>query len=149
MFKPVNVIEVRVWGRRVGAVALDPRLGFYAFEYDPKFATTRIELAPLKMPLSQVGEPFVFTDLAERSFKCLPAMLSDALPDDFGNNLIDAWMARQGVAKQEITPLDRLAYMGKRDGGLGVQTGAWQPRRDHNGHQAVEPGGIRPRGRSW
>ena len=40
-------------------------------------------------------------------------MLSDALPDDFGNSLIDAWMARHGIAKEEITPLDRLAYMGK------------------------------------
>ena len=118
MFKPVNVIEVRVWGHKVGAVALDPNLGFYAFEYDPKFIASRIELAPLKMPLSQAGEPFVFTDLPERSFKRLPAMLADALPDDFGNNLIDAWMARQGVAKQEITALDRLAYMGKR--GMGA-----------------------------
>ena len=133
MFKPVNVIEVRVWGRKVGAAALDPNLGFYAFEYDPKFVASGIELAPLKMPLSQAGEPFVFTDLPERSFNRLPAMLSDALPDDFGNNLIDAWMAHQGVAKQDITALDRLAYMGKRGWGAGVQAGAWQPRREHDG----------------
>ena len=102
----------------MGAVALDPNLEFYAFEYDPKFAASAIELAPLKMPLSRAGEPFVFTDLAERTFKRLPAMLSDALPDDFGNSLIDAWMARHGIAKEEITPLDRLAYMGKR--GMGA-----------------------------
>ena len=118
MFKPVKAIEVRVWGRKVGAVALDPNLEFYAFEYDPKFAASAIELAPLKMPLSRAGEPFVFTDLAERTFKRLPAMLSDALPDDFGNSLIDAWMARHGIAKEEITALDRLAYMGKR--GMGA-----------------------------
>jgi serine/threonine-protein kinase HipA len=118
MFKPVNAIEVRIWGRKVGALALDPKLGFYAFEYDPKFARSRIELAPLKMPLSNAAEPFVFTDLAERSFKRLPAMLSDALPDDFGNNLIDAWMARHGIAKERVTALDRLAYMGKR--GMGA-----------------------------
>jgi hypothetical protein len=41
-------------------------------------------------------------------------MLADALPDDFGNALIDAWMARQGVDKNQVTTLDRLAYMGKR-----------------------------------
>jgi serine/threonine-protein kinase HipA len=118
MFKPVKAIEVRVWGRKVGAVALDPNLEFYAFEYDPKFVASAIELSPLKMPLSRAGEPFVFTDLAERTFKRLPAMLSDALPDDFGNSLIDAWMARHGIAKEEITALDRLAYMGKR--GMGA-----------------------------
>jgi serine/threonine-protein kinase HipA len=118
MFKPVKAIEARIWGRKVGAVALDPRLGFYVFEYDPNFLASRIELAPLKMPLSQGGEPFVFTDLAERTFKRLPGMLADALPDDFGNSLIDAWMARHGIAGHEITALDRLAYMGRR--GMGA-----------------------------
>lgn len=114
MYRPVHAIEVRIWGRKVGAVALDPRLGYYAFEYDPKFADSGVELAPLRMPLAGAREPFIFTDLPELTYKRLPAMLSDALPDDFGNGLIDAWMARQGVEKGNITALDRLAYMGKR-----------------------------------
>jgi serine/threonine-protein kinase HipA len=45
-------------------------------------------------------------------------MFADALPDDFGNALIDAWMAEHGTTKSEITTLDRLAYMGKR--GMGA-----------------------------
>ena len=45
MYRPVTVVEVRIWGQRVGAVALDPKLGYYAFEYDPKFVATGIELA--------------------------------------------------------------------------------------------------------
>ena len=114
MFKPVHAIEVRIWNRRVGAVALDPRLGFYAFEYDPQFAASGVELAPLAMPLAQAHAPFVFTDLAERTFKRLPGMLSDALPDDFGNTLIDAWIAHRGADPHHVTPLDRLAYMGRR-----------------------------------
>lgn len=107
-------MEVRVWGRTVGAVALDPRLGYYAFEYDPAFARSGIELAPLTMPLAAAGEPFVFPALPELTYKRLPALLADSLPDDFGNALIDAWMAGDGVAKSQITSLDRLAYMGKR-----------------------------------
>lgn len=118
MHRPVNAIEVRIWGQTVGAVALDPRLGYYAFEFDPRFAASGIDLAPLAMPLAKAREPFVFTDLPEASFKRLPALLADALPDDFGNSLIDAWMASKGVAKSAITPLDRLAYMGKR--GMGA-----------------------------
>lgn len=118
MHRPVNAIEVRIWGQTVGAVALDPRLGYYAFEFDPRFAASGIDLAPLAMPLAKAHEPFVFTDLPEASFKRLPALLADALPDDFGNSLIDAWMAGKGVAKSAITPLDRLAYMGKR--GMGA-----------------------------
>lgn len=118
MFKPVQAIEVRIWGKAVGAVALAPNLGYYAFEYDSRFVKSGIELAPLAMPLSEAREPFVFVDLPELSFKRLPGMLADALPDDFGNALIDAWMAGKGIGKLQVTPLDRLAYMGKR--GMGA-----------------------------
>ena len=114
----VPVIEVRVWGRRVGAVAPDPKLGFYAFAYDPSWRRTGIELAPLTMPLEDHREAFIFSNLPEPTFRRLPGMLADALPDEFGNALIDAWMAKHGVLKNEITTLDRLAYMGKR--GMGA-----------------------------
>ena len=114
MHRPVATVEVRIWDQRVGAVARDPRLGFYAFEYAPTFVQTGIELAPLAMPLRAARQPFIFPDLPELTFKRLPAMLADALPDDFGNSLIDVWMARQGVRPGDITALDRLAYMGKR-----------------------------------
>jgi serine/threonine-protein kinase HipA len=112
------VIEVRVWGQRVGAVAADPKLGFYAFAYHPSWRRTGIELAPLNMPLEDRRGTVVFSSLPEATFHRLPGMLADALPDDFGNALIDAWMAENGVSKSEVTTLDRLAYMGKR--GMGA-----------------------------
>lgn len=118
MYTPVNIVEVRIWGNKVGAVALDPRLGHYAFEYQPSFVRSGVELAPLTMPLAAAAEPFIFPDLPELTYRRLPGMLADALPDDFGNALIDAWMARAGIGKSQITSLDRLAYMGKR--GLGA-----------------------------
>jgi serine/threonine-protein kinase HipA len=112
-----RAIEVRVWGQSVGAVAPDPETGYYAFQYTPAWRRSGVELAPLMMPLAARQEVFVFPALPE-SYKRLPALLSDALPDDFGNALIDSWMATHGVAKASITPLDRLAYMGKR--GMGA-----------------------------
>ncbi len=113
-YRTVTAIEVRIWNRRVGAVARDPGIGYYVFEYDPAFVRTGIELAPLTMPLSAARDPFVFPELPEATYRRLPAMLADALPDDFGNALIDAWMASRGVDKARITALDRLAYMGRR-----------------------------------
>jgi serine/threonine-protein kinase HipA len=112
------VIEVWIWGQRVGALAPDPKLGFYVFAYQPSWRRTRIELAPLNMPLEDRREVFVFPNLPEATFHRLPGMLADALPDDFGNALIDAWMAEHGITKSEVTTLDRLAYMGKR--GMGA-----------------------------
>lgn len=112
-----QVIEVRVWDTLVGAVASDPTLGCYVFEYDAGWRRGGIELAPRMMPTTAANPIFGFPALGE-SFKRLPGLLADALPDDFGNGLIDAWMATHGVDKNEITALDRLAYMGKR--GLGA-----------------------------
>lgn len=114
MYTPVPIVEVRIWGKAVGAVAHDPKLGYYAFEYQPAFVRSGIELAPLTMSLATAHQPFIFTDLPEATFRRLPGLLADSLPDDFGNALIDAWMAREGVGKDQITSLDRLAYMGKR-----------------------------------
>ena len=119
-YKAVEVVEVSAWGKRVGAVAREPTKNYYAFQYDPAWIRGGIELAPVAMPLKQADEPFLFTDLPEATFKRLPALLADALPDDFGNALIDAWMAERGIGKEQVTALDRLAYMGKR--GMGALT---------------------------
>jgi serine/threonine-protein kinase HipA len=118
VYRPVHVVEVFIWGKPVGAVALDPKLGYYAFEYLPAFRESGVDLAPIAMPIASATEPFIFPDLAELTYRRLPGMLADALPDDFGNALIDAWMAQQGVNKSQITSLDRLAYMAKR--GIGA-----------------------------
>ena len=127
--KSTAVIEVRAWDERVGAIALDPRLGYYAFAFSPDWVLTGIDLAPLTMPRDAQQEVFIFPSLPELTFYRLPGMLADALPDAFGNALIDAWMAKQGIAKNEITPLDRLAYMGKRG------MGALEFRPEHGSHR--------------
>ncbi|MBS0614642.1 MAG: type II toxin-antitoxin system HipA family toxin, partial [Proteobacteria bacterium] len=112
MYRPVDVVEVRAWGERVGAVALDSRLGYYVFEYEPAWQARGIELSPLMMPSSQSRH--VFPTLPVITYQRLPALLADALPDDFGNALIDAYLAREGVTRAAVTPLDRLAYMADR-----------------------------------
>jgi serine/threonine-protein kinase HipA len=116
--KPAQVIEVLLWGGRVGAVATDLSLGCYAFAYDPAWKRRDIEVAPLTMPLADRRDTFAFPALPKETYLGLPAMLADALPDDFGNALIEAWMATKGIEKSSITVLDRLAYMGKR--GIGA-----------------------------
>ena len=116
--KDVPVIEVRIWEQRVGAVALDRKLGFYAFAYEPVWRRTAIELAPFTLPIDDRSATFVFPNLPIPTFHRLPGMLADALPDAFGNALIDAWMAQHGMEKSAVTPLDRLAYMGRR--GMGA-----------------------------
>lgn len=111
-YESAEVIEVLAWGHRVGAVAKDPDTGWYAFAYDPDWVAGGFELAPLHMPLRL--EPYEFPELRPETFHRLPALLADALPDAFGNALVDAWMAEHGMSGDQITPLDRLAYAADR-----------------------------------
>ena len=138
MYYPVDAVEVRAWGEKVGAVALDPTLGYYAFEYYPAWAARGTELAPGIMPVA--GGPYAFPQLPADTFHRLPAMLADALPDDFGNALIDAWLATHGVKKSEVTPLDRLAYMAAR--GMGALEFAPSRGPRHRRPSAVELGAL-------
>lgn len=130
-YERVEVIKVSVWNQSVGALALDDRYGYYSFAYDPKFAKRRLELSPLQMPLSRAGNPYYFPDLAVATFKRLPAMIADALPDDFGNALITRYMAEQGIPASAVSVLDRLAYMGKRTMGALQFEPAQGPKTSH------------------
>ena len=109
---PVDVIEVRCWGRSVGALAYDPKFGLDVFEYFPEWVASGVELSPLHMP--NRNGTYIFGQLDKETYFGLPAMIADALPDAFGNAVIDAWLAEQGVDKSEIKSLDRLAYAGER-----------------------------------
>ena len=116
MYAPMDLVEVRAWDQTVGAVVLDPESSCYAFEYDPQWIRNGRELSPILMA-NRPGT-FVFPELSRRTFQGLPAMLADALPDRFGNALVDAWMAENAVSRDAITPLDRLAYAADR--GMGA-----------------------------
>jgi serine/threonine-protein kinase HipA len=111
-----TVAEVRMWGREIGAVSVDGPGKVATFEYTPAFRRSGIEVAPIMMPLS--GGIYSFPDLPKESFHGLPGMLADALPDKFGNAVIDAWLAAQGRLPREIDAVERLCYTGTR--GIGA-----------------------------
>lgn len=115
-YTPVAVVEVRAWGRTVGALAADPASGSYAFEYDPGWIASGIELSPLSAPLGERVR--VYPALPEATYHRLPPFVADALPDDFGNALVTAYLASQGVERSAISALDRLGYLGSR--GMGA-----------------------------
>ena len=110
------IAKVVLWGRTIGAVSTVEGRDYAAFQYDPEFARSRIEVSPLTMPLS--NRVHVFPELPRAAFHGLPGMLADSLPDRFGNALIDAWLATQGRTPGSFDAVERLCYTGKR--GMGA-----------------------------
>jgi serine/threonine-protein kinase HipA len=107
---------VNLWGRRIGAVALGENDQVAAFEYDPAFARSGIQVSPLAMPLS--NRVYSFPELPRKTFYGLPGLLADSLPDRFGNALIDTWLATQGRTPGSFNAVERLCYIGQR--GMGA-----------------------------
>ncbi|HEX4024830.1 MAG TPA: HipA domain-containing protein [Steroidobacteraceae bacterium] len=104
-----TVAQVRLWGSTIGAVSLEDGAGIAAFQYEPAFARSGIQLSPLVMPLSQ--QVYQFPALSEISFHGLPGLLADSLPDKFGSALIDAWLATQGRGPETLNAVERLCYI--------------------------------------
>ena len=119
MFVSAKAIEVFLWGSRVGVLSCGSD-GDIRFEYDRNFLGRGIEIAPFEMPLSARVYSFSDFGLPPRAFSGLPGVFADSLPDSFGNKLVAEWMRRQGVSLSDVTPLDRLAYVGSR--GMGALT---------------------------
>ena len=111
-----RVAEVRLWGRTIGAVSLEEGDEVAAFEYDPVFAQSGIEISPITMPLSR--RVYTFPELSRKTFYGLPGLLADSLPDKFGHALIDAWLATQGRQPDSFNVIERLCYTGER--GMGA-----------------------------
>lgn len=98
----------------MGAVApLAQRPGYSEFEYDPSFIPTGLEPSPLFLPVAPKVR-YSFTELDAGTFRGLPGLLADSLPDRFGNALIDEYMARKGIDAAQVSSLQRLLYVGKR-----------------------------------
>ncbi len=112
----MTVAEVKLWGKSIGAASWDEGAGLAHFEYASDFIHSGIEVAPLTMPLSK--QIYSFPALPRETFHGLPGLLADSLPDDFGNALINVWLARQGRSPESFNPIERLCYTGIR--GMGA-----------------------------
>lgn len=121
MVEPIDTARVKLWGQTVGAVSWleDRQLG--VFEYAPAFLDQGLDISPLHMGLSAARRSdgkFFFPALNKDTYLGLPGLLADALPDKFGNRIIDAWLARQGRDSASFSPVERLCYTGMR--GMGA-----------------------------
>lgn len=120
----VDVAEVKIWGELVGAVRWDEiqQLGY--FQYDPKFVQKGWDLSPIKMPISEGSRIYSFPELrmgrgeTEDTFRGLPGLIADVLPDKYGNKLINIWLVQQGRPENSMNPVEKLCFIGTR--GMGA-----------------------------
>ncbi len=91
---------------RVGTLAAS---GFTTiFEYDDAWAKRGIELSPFKLPTGTRTHQLDLKSMVASTF----GLFADSLPDGWGTLIMDRWFTKQGISKKDITPIDRLAFLG-------------------------------------
>jgi serine/threonine-protein kinase HipA len=116
MVKKITLAKVYMWDSLVGYLSWNEAEEFASFEYDENFLCAPVSPSPIKMPKAK--NIYSFPELSKMTFKGLPGMLSDSLPDKFGNALIDVWLASKGRRSDSFNPVERLCYIGER--GMGA-----------------------------
>jgi serine/threonine-protein kinase HipA len=120
----MNTAFVKIWGVLAGAVAWDERTGIATFEYDSDFKKMKWDLSPLKMPIQSPKSIFSFPELKPDrnspfdTFRGMPGLLADILPDKYGNQLINMWLAQNGREPNSMNPVEMLCFTGTR--GMGA-----------------------------
>ena len=107
----VDVARVNLYGQPIGSVRWDQRYEVAQFEYDPDFVRLGIEPSPLMMPVRE-GRVYSFGELDKTTFKGLPGMLADSLPDTYGRALFEKWLALTG--RTSSNTIETLCFLGKR-----------------------------------
>ncbi len=116
----IKTAYINLWKQRVGAIAWDSETGVGSFEYDTVFLKKGLDLAPIKMPIeNKARKIFSFPELRDvTTFKGLPGLIADALPDKYGNALINTWLINNNRLSDSLTPVEILCFIGKR--GMGA-----------------------------
>lgn len=107
----VDVAKVKLYGETIGIFRWDGRNNIVQFEYEKKFIGRGLEPAPLMMPVLP-GRVYSFRNIGEETFKGLPGLLADSLPDTYGRALFDRWLALTGRTSSNI--VETLCFLGKR-----------------------------------
>lgn len=112
------VVQAKIWGEIVGELFLKEDIRQIFFTYDSEFLKKGIEISPILMPTTSREKIISFPTLNFETFKDLPPVFSDSLPDKFGNAVLNKYLETSGRSIEDINPLERLTYVGVR--GMGA-----------------------------
>lgn len=109
------IVEVKLYEETLGTIEWNYNKGSSTFQYSNEALNRRIEPSPIIMPTQ---ERIFETNRDHINFHNLPYLLSDSMPDDFGNLMMKEWLKQKNLSINDINPVDRLTYVGKR--GMGA-----------------------------
>ncbi len=109
------IVEVKLYGQTIGSVEWNNSKRCSIFQYSREIQNSKLEPSPIIMPT----QAKVFETTRDHvNFHNLPYLLSDSMPDAFGNMMMKEWLKQNNLFIDDINPVNRLTYVGKR--GMGA-----------------------------
>lgn len=109
-----KILKVMLWGKEVGRLSMDFRRGMPYFEYNRDWVENGLDVSPLNASIKRPQNLRPIFGASEKIYQKLPPFIADSLPDSWGNELFEQWRQQQKIRVGDITPLDKLAFIGKR-----------------------------------
>ena len=113
-----KAVAIWLWGKVLGYLSWDAKQRCSTFVFDEEFLATSWDVAPLGWSIHSPSAMVPRYGNKDKLFAGLPPFVADSLPDRWGNRVFEAWAKRNGIAQRNLTPLDRLCFIGKR--GMGA-----------------------------
>ena len=111
-------LKVFLWGKEIGRLGWHESRKLAYFNYNPEFLRGSLDVAPLAASIHNPMSTRVIFGETERIYQKLPSFIADSLPDAWGNQLFEQWRKQQRITDRSVTPLEKLAFIGKR--GMGA-----------------------------
>lgn len=113
-----NIVAIWLWNREVGRIYWDDASGRAVFAYNPAFLHDGIDIAPLTASIHSPAAQKPILGDRDKLYQGLPPFLADSLPDKWGNLVFENWRAMHCLRGKQVTPVDKLAFIGSR--GMGA-----------------------------
>ena len=113
-----NLLAIWLWNREVGRLYWDDSLSRAVSAYSPTFLRGNLDIAPL---VASIHSPAALKPLLgskDKLYQGLPPFLADSLPDKWGNLVFENWRNAHHLRAKQITPVDKLSFIGNR--GMGA-----------------------------
>jgi serine/threonine-protein kinase HipA len=115
-----NIVKIKLWDEDIAVLLWNNDKEYGVIEFLDSFIQKKIDLSPIQIPMENLlrgDKIYSFPELKRKTFKGLPGLIADSLPDDYGNSVIDEWFLSKKIPI-DVNPLVRLCYIGKR--GMGA-----------------------------
>lgn len=113
-----KLIDIELFGIEIGKLGYDIDQLLCSFQYNPKFLESGEYQRIFPYIFKRIPLVQVFTQFEGTTFRGLPPMIADSLPDVFGNIIFKEWFEANNKGFDKITPLEQLAYVANR--GMGA-----------------------------